>query len=68
MSERIDRYANFDLDLTDGILTIRVNVNETQVDVQPSQSGKTMVVATTGGAVKIPHSPLKVNLTVYRSP
>lgn len=66
---KIDRYDNIDCSIEDGILTMRVCVDETRVDVQPSKSGKTLVVATTGGAIRVPGSmALKLNLTLYRKP
>lgn len=66
MTEKIDRYDNVDASIKDGILTIKILLDETKVDVQPSASGKTLVVATTGGAMKIGF--FKLNLTVYRKP
>ena len=68
MSEKIDRYANCEMEVTDGVLTIRIVVDESRVDVQPSVSGKTLVVATSGGATKVPNTPLKLNFTLYRKP
>jgi hypothetical protein len=66
MAEKIDRYQNWEATIKDGVLTIRINVRENEVDVRPSASGKTMVVATTGGAARVDGSPLKLNMTVYR--
>ena len=64
----IDRYENVKTDLIDGVLTIRCVVDPEQVDIQPSKSGKTDVIATTGGAQLVPGSGgLKINLTVYRA-
>lgn len=68
MAEKIDRYENVQVALADGKLTIICNVNEDEVDVQPSQSGKTLVIATTGGAMRIAGSELRLNLTLYRKP
>lgn len=68
---KIDRYDNIECSIEDGILTMRVCVNETEVDVQPSKSGKTLVMATTGGAMRVAGSgipPLLLNLTLYRKP
>ena len=64
----IDRYSNCEMEVTNGVLTIRIVVDESKVDVQESKSGKTLVIATSGGAVKVPHSPLKLNFTLYRKP
>jgi len=68
MTDKISRYDNVMTKIADGVLTITILVDETEVDVQPSKSGKTVVLATTGGARKIEHSPLRLNLTVYRKP
>jgi len=48
------------------VLTLRIETDETKVQVTPSASGKTMVIATTGGAQKI--EGLSLNLTLYRKP
>lgn len=61
---KISRYDNVVMTEEGNQLVIRVNTDETEVDVQPSRSGKTLVVATTGGAAKI--NGLFVNLTVYK--
>ena len=63
---KISRYDNVSTEVEDGVLTIRIVVDESKVDVQPSGSGKTLVIATTGGA--IPVGALKLNLTLYRKP
>jgi len=69
MSEKIDRYDNCECSISDGVLTVRIVVDESKVDVQPSKSGKTLVVATTGGAIRVPGSmALRLNLTLYRKP
>lgn len=71
MSEKIDRYDNIEATIEDGKLTLVICVDESKVDVQASKSGKTLVVATTGGAMRIPGSgipPLSLNLTLYRKP
>lgn len=61
---KISRYDNAQVSVQGTTMTITVNLDEEQVDVRPSASGKTMVVATTGGAKKI--NGVSVNLTVYR--
>lgn len=65
---KIDRYDNCEMSVTDGILTVKIVVDESKVDVQPSSSGKTLVVATSGGAVKVNGTVLKLNFTLYRKP
>jgi len=66
--EKIDRYDNCEMEVENGVLTVKIVVDESKVDVQPSSSGKTMVVATSGGAVKVNGTTLKLNFTLYRSP
>lgn len=68
MTAKISRYENYKLTVSNGQLTITVNINETEVDVRESGSGKTLVLATTGGAVNVPGTPLKLNMTLYRKP
>ena len=63
---KIGRYENHEFSVEDNILTIKVNLDEEEVDVKPSKSGKTQVLATSGGAVRIPGTEYRVNLTVYR--
>ena len=63
---KISRYDNVQMDIQDQKLVITVDLDETEVDVQPSASGKTLVIATTGGAQKV--NGMSVNLTVYRKP
>ena len=66
MTGKIDRYQNVKVAIEGDELVIRCNINEDQVDVQKSASGKTFVIATSGGAVRVPDTEIKVNLTVYR--
>jgi len=61
---KTSRYENLDISIEDQTLTISINLDESQVAVEPSKSGKTMVIATTGGARRI--NGLSINLTVYR--
>ena len=63
---KISRYDNAEISIKDNTMTITINLDETQVDAGPSASGKTIVIATTGGAQKV--NGLSVNLTVYRKP
>ena len=62
----ISRYENVKVEVKDGKLVIECNLDEDEVDVQPSGSGKTMVIATTGGATRI--GGMSLNLTLYRKP
>jgi len=66
MNGKISRYENVKTQVANGKLTIEINIRENEVDVQPSQSAKTLVIATTGGALSISGTPLKLNLTLYR--
>ncbi|MCK4302664.1 MAG: hypothetical protein KAY24_00290 [Candidatus Eisenbacteria sp.] len=66
--KKISRYDNVDIDILDGVMTIRIQLDEEVVNVQPSSSGKTLVLATTGGARPVGDRDLKLNLTVYRKP
>ena len=65
---KLNRYENVQVEAKDGKLVITCVIDEAQVDVQPSASGKTLVLATTGGAQIVPGSALKLNLTLYRKP
>ena len=64
----LDRYENYEMEVKDGVLTIRIVIDESKVDVQESQSGKTLVIATSGGGVKVPHTPLRFGFNLYRKP
>jgi len=66
MDGKISRYENVKTNVANGKLTIEINIRENEVDVQPSASNKTLVIATTGGALKISGTPLVLNLTLYR--
>lgn len=68
MASKISRYENIATTVENGTLVIRINIDETKVDAQPSKSGKTLVVATTGGAKPVGDTPLRLNLTLYRYP
>lgn len=58
------RYENVQIDVKDKTLTLVIDLDEEQVAVEPSKSGKNMVIASTGGARKI--DGMSINLTVYR--
>ena len=64
--KKVAVHRNYGFEVVDGVLIIRVCVNEDVVDVQSSLSGQTLVLATTDLSAKVPDSPLRVNLTVYR--
>lgn len=64
MPEKISRYDNLEVRQEGTKLVIEVETDEAKVDVAPSSSGKTLVIATTGGAKRV--DGLSVNLTVYR--
>jgi len=64
----IDRYENVQATVEGDEVVIRCNINENEVDAQPSKSGKTVVLATSGGAIRVPGTELKLNLTLYRKP
>jgi len=63
-AEKISRYDNVEHSIENDTLTLTISIDENQVDVQPSKSGKTLVIATTGGAIRIGN--LHLNLTLYR--
>lgn len=63
---KISRYENVQIKIEEGRLVITCEIDAAKVDIQPSKSGKTLVIATTGGAARVPDTPLKVNLTVYK--
>lgn len=67
MTEKTSRYDNLETEIVDNYLIIRCHLDENQVDVQPSASGKTLVIATSGGAIRIGEN-LRLNLTLYRKP
>ena len=55
---------NVDMKVEGTILTIKVDLSK---EFGPSKSGKTMIIASTEGNVKIPeHEDKKVGLNVYR--
>lgn len=66
VADKVDRYENHEFSVEDGILTVKINLDEEKVDAQPSKSGKTVVLATSGGAVRIPGTDYRINFTVYR--
>jgi len=62
----MNAYENIKTEIKDGVLTIEIVVDETKVTTHASKSGKSVVIATTGGATKVGFS--KLNLTLYRAP
>ena len=61
----IDRYANCNVKMDGTKLVIEIETDPKKVDIQPSASGKTRVVSTTGGAMAV-EGGLKLNLTLYK--
>ncbi len=55
---------NVELSVAGDILTIKVDLSKS---FGPSASGKTIIIATTGGNVAIPNRDEKVGLNVYRA-
>lgn len=68
MGNKTDRYANYQIEYkkNSGTLHIVIDLDESRIDVQPSKSGNSMVIATTGGAVQVPGTPYRLNLNLYR--
>lgn len=67
--QMIDRYNNVNVEHSGTKLTITIETDETKVTSAPSKSGKTQVIATTGGAATISSGNgerIKLNLTLYR--
>jgi hypothetical protein len=65
---KVNRYENYKIEVVDRKLIVTINIDESQVEVAPSSSEKTMIVATTGGAVNVPNTALKLSLNLYRKP
>lgn len=76
--QKISRYANADIRIDGSILTITIDLDPKHVEFGPSKTGKSLIIATTGGATKVPFSQpspsgnhttstlLSVNCTVYQ--
>lgn len=64
----LDRYDNVKVEFDGSVMVLRIETDEEKVVSAPSKSGKTQVVATTGGATTIngANVSLKLNLTLYR--
>ncbi len=64
----IDRYANVQIRFEGSKMILEIETDEEKVVTAPSKSGKTEVIATTGGATTISgeNVSLKLNLTLYR--
>ena len=65
MSSKIDTRNNVRTTLEGTTLVIRVELDPTKVELVPSASGKTRIIATTGGGKKMDDGTT-INLTVYR--
>jgi len=64
----ISRRKNWDISIKDKTLTITINLDEEEIEVGPSRSGKTLIVSTTAGAKQISDDGLTLNLNLYRKP
>lgn len=64
MPEKISRYDNVNVEFDGSVMVIKIETDEDKVVTAPSKSGKTQVIATTGGAMAL--EELKLNLTLYR--
>ena len=62
---KISRYGNFTVEQVGTKIVVTIETDEEKVDVQLSKSGKSLVIATTGGAHKLPDERI-LNLTLYR--
>ncbi len=60
---KISRYQNVNIEMNGTKLVITMETDPEKVEYERSGTGKTLVVATTGGAQKVGN--LSVNLTVY---
>ncbi len=67
MADKIGRYGNFQTIMNGTKLIIEIETDPNKVDMQPSSSGKSMVISTTGGAKPVDGmSPAtRLNLTLY---
>lgn len=63
---KVSRYDNVYVTRDGTKLVITIETDEQKVDVQPSGSAKSLVLATTGGARRL--DGLSLNLTLYRKP
>lgn len=67
MVGKINRYGNYNIRVDGTTLIIEIETDPAKVDMQPSSSGKSLVISTTGGA-KHPEGmgpDVKLNLTLY---
>jgi hypothetical protein len=65
MSAKMNTRDNVRMTIEGTTLVVRVELDPAKVELVPSSSGKTRIVATTGGAAKL-EDGTAVNLTVYR--
>ena len=65
MAEKVSPYSNVSTSVEGGKLIITCDLDPRRVDMSPSKSGKSNVLATTGGAVMVANGT-KLNLTVYQ--
>ena len=68
---KIGKYDSIDMELDEGILTLRIDVTK---DIGPSASGKTIMVASSGGNKKVNigtegnEDSIMLGLNIYRYP
>ncbi len=65
MSTKLNTRDNVRTTIEGTTLVIRIELDPSKVELVPSASGKTRVIATTGGAKKMDDGTT-INLTVYR--
>jgi len=64
-NRKLSPYENYQIEVKDNKLIIIVDLDESNVALKESNSGQSMVVSTTGGAVVVPQTRYKLNLNLY---
>jgi len=64
-NRKISPYENYQVKVEDNKLTIIIDLDESKVALKESNSGQSIVVSTTGGAVVVPQTRYKLNLNLY---
>jgi len=64
-NKKLSPYENYQIEVKDNKLIIIVDLDESNVALKESNSGQSMVVSTTGGAVVVPQTRYKLNLNLY---
>ena len=63
---KVNPYSNVVTDIAENDkLVVTINLDPAEVEPTPSKSGKSMIIATSGGAIQVAPG-LKLNLTLYR--